>query len=114
MTSTCVIKRDTGATVTDPTTGIDVPVLSTIYSGSCRLRMPNPDARNETAAGQSIEVQHPILSLPVAASGSSSVRADDVATISSPLDPATVVARIAGVHSQTNSTARRFPVEVKS
>lgn len=113
MESTCVIVRK-GANTTDPATGVDSPTLTTIYSGKCRLRLPNPESRDEAAAGQALERQRPSLSIPVTASGSAAVRTDDIVTITSPLDPATVVVRIAGFHSQTHSTARRFPVEVIS
>jgi len=112
MESTCVIKRQTGTT--PDSNGVEVPTYSTIYTGKCRLRMPDARPNTVVAAGQSIAVQAPILSIPVTATGSGNVRTDDIATISSPLDGNTVVARIAGFHSQTHSTARRFPVEVQS
>lgn len=113
MDSTCVITRN-GAIVTDPATGVDAPSVTTIYSGKCRLRMPNAISRPEAAAGQAIDRQSPELSIPVTASGSASVIPDDIAVITSALDAVTVRARISGVHSQTHSTARRFPLEVQS
>jgi len=113
MDSTCVITR-AGSPTVDPATGAETPSLTTIYTGKCRLRMSDARSDEVAAAGQSIEVQSPILSLPVTATGSAAVRTDDVATITTPLDSNTVVARIAGFHTQTHSTARRFPVEVQS
>lgn len=112
MESSCVITRQTG---TSPDgNGVEVPTFSTIYEGKCRLRMQDARADTVAAAGQTVAIQSPILSLPVAATGSANVRTDDIATITSPLDANTVVARIAGFHTQTHSTARRFPVEVQS
>jgi hypothetical protein len=108
MESTCVIKRQTGTT--PDSNGVEVPTYSTIYTGKCRFRMPDARSNTIVAAGQSLTVQSPTLSIPVTASGSASVRTDDVAVIT--VDSSTVTARIAGIHSQTHSTARRFPVEV--
>lgn len=112
MESTCVIKRKSGTA--EDGNGVVTDTFTTIYSGKCRLRMPDAHPNTVVAAGQSIEVQSPILSIPVTASGSGSVKSDDIATVSSPLDGNTVVCRIAGFHTQTHSTARRFPVEVQS
>lgn len=112
MESSCVVTR-AGAVATDPATGVDSPTLTTIYSGKCRLRFPDANSNDVAAAGQSIEKQSPTLSLPVDAA-SALVLTDDVATVTSPFDPLVIVVRIAGVHSQTHSTARRFPVEVLS
>lgn len=111
MESTCVIARN-GVVTTDPATGVDSPATSTIYTGVCRLRFPDARANDVAAADQALGVQVPILSIPVEATGSGLVRVDDVATVS--IDGVTVVARIAGIHTQTHQTARRFPVEVTS
>lgn len=110
MDSLCVIQRQSG--VVENANGVETPTYTTIYSGKCRLRMPHADARNAAASGQSVELQTPTLSLPVV--GSENVLPDDIATISSPLDPLVVTARVMGVHSQTHSTARRLQVEVTS
>lgn len=113
MGSTCVIKRQTGTSVSG-TTGAETPTYTTIYTGVCRLRMSDAKSNEVAAAGQAIEIQSPILSIPVAATGSASVLTDDIAVITSPLDANVITARIAGFHTQTHSTARRFPVEVQS
>jgi hypothetical protein len=113
MTSSCVIQRQSGTT-TDPATGIDTPTFTGIYTGKCRLRMPDARSNDVQAAGQTVEVQSPTLSIPVTAAGSGSVRPGDIATVTSPLDPNIVTVRIAGIHTQTHSTARRFPVEIQS
>lgn len=113
MGSTCVIRRKTGES-TDAN-GVVSDVFTTIYSGKCGLRMADAQSNQVVAAGQSLETQSPTLSIPVAAAGSASVRPDDIATVTTPLDSFdsfVAIARIAGMHSQTHSTARRFPVEV--
>lgn len=110
MESTCVIRRKTGTT--EDANGSPVDVFTTIYSGKCRLRVTEARSDEVAAAGQALSKQFPILSIPVTAAGSGDVRVDDVASVASPLDPYPTTARIAGVHSQTHSTARRFPVEV--
>lgn len=111
MESTCVIVRRTFVTDGE---GVDQPTITTIYTGKCRLRMPDARQNDVAAAGQALGVQSPVLSIPVIAFGSASVAPDDIATVTSPLDPVELVVRIAGIHSQTHSTARRFPVEVTS
>lgn len=110
MDSTVVIKRQTGTTPNG--NGVLVPTFDIIYDGVGRLRMPDAQSNQVAAAGQALEIQSPVLSIPVTAVGSDLVLPDDIATITSPLDSFSVVARIAGVHTQTHSTARRFPVEI--
>lgn len=114
MESTVTITRKGGATTTDPETGVVSPSITTIYEGKCRLRMPDARPTGVAAAGQSVEKQSPVLSLPIAAEGSVDVRPDDVAVVYSALDGYSVTVRIAGLHTQTHSTARRFPVEVET
>lgn len=114
MESACVISRDTGATTIDPDTGVETPSLTMVYTGKCRLRMPSQTDRRIEAAGQALSRQAPELSIPIGALGSADVRTSDIATITTPLDSLIVIARISGLHSQTHSTARRFPVELVS
>lgn len=110
MDSTVTIVRP--GTPTEDANGVLTPTFTTVYSGKCRLRISDARPDEVAAAGQAVAKQNPVLSIPVTATGSADVRVDDMATITSPLDSAVVVARIAGTHSQTHSTARRFPVEV--
>lgn len=112
MESTVVITR-AGADTVNESTGAVVPgTASTIYTGKGRLRMSDARANEVVAAGQSVAVQQPILSVPVV--GSEGVRVNDIATITSDLDTKVVVARIASMNAQTFATARRFQVEVLS
>jgi hypothetical protein len=114
MESTCVITRTvTGVPPIDHNTGRSNDVTSTIYTGPCRLRFPSIRPEQSLAEGQQLVKDRGILSLPI--TGSSSVRAGDIAvvTLSATLDPGTTVtATIAAPFTQTHSTARRFPVEV--
>lgn len=114
MVSTCTITSD-GVKVWDEETGGYVESGTTVYSGPCKLRFPpqGRSLRELDVQGQFLIEQEPLLSLPVA--GSELVSPGDVVTITAnPFDPAMVglKIRIAGVHTQTFATARRFPVEV--
>lgn len=110
MESTCVITRATAPT--ENSDGVLTPGTPTsIYSGVCRLRFTDARSNEVAAAGQAISKQDPSLSIPVAGTGAANVRPDDIATIT--VDTETVVARIAGMHTQTHATARRFPVEIQ-
>jgi len=110
MESTVVIKR--AGTPSEDANGVLTPTYTTIYSGVCRLRMTEARSDEVAVAGQALAKQNPTLSIPVSATGSADVRVDDIATVTTPLDSLIVLGRIAGIHSQTHSTARRFPIEV--
>lgn len=114
MTASCVVSRVSGIPVTDPATGADTFPSTTIYTGKCRLRMPFNRTTGVAAAGQSIEKQQPELWLPISDATSANVRPDDVAVVTSPLDPEVVTVRIAGLHAQTHSTSRRLHVEIQT
>lgn len=114
MESTCVVTRNGAPTVNGD--GSTTPAVTTIYTGSCKLRFPSVRAVQVLVEGQSIVHDKGILSLPVVGD-SANVRADDfaVVTLSPTLDPGTVVTvRIETPFTQTFSTARRFPVEVSN
>lgn len=114
MSSACIVRRATGDAI-DHNTGIDTPTYAVIYTGKCRLRFDFARVTEVQAAGQTVSDQRPVLSLPVLTSGD--VLTNDVAEITAnPLDPSLVGKkfRIAGVHAQSQATARRFPVEVSS
>lgn len=114
MESTCVITRVVPGTI-DHNTALATDVTTTIYTGKCRLRFPTIRPIESLAEGQQLTKDRGQLSLPII--GSSSVRAGDVAvvTLSTTLDPGTVVTvQIQAPFTQTHSTARRFPVSVTS
>jgi hypothetical protein len=113
MKSTCVIRRVTGTELDEETLNT-TPTYEVSYSGRCRVRFASTAAPREVdAQSQLLVEQEPILHLPVV--GSEGVRVGDVAEITAnPHDPKLVGVRfrVAGVHSQTLGTARRFPIEV--
>lgn len=116
MGSMCVISRKTG-TVRDETTAKDTDVFTPIYTGKCRVSFPNTRAYGLSAGSQSFERQLPTVSIPVEAAGSADVHVNDVVLITAnPLDAGMVGVRfrVAGIHSMTQGTARRLPVEVLS
>lgn len=123
MTTLCVIKRKTGTT--EDANGVPVDTFSIIYDhatipgtgAKCRLKFTDARSDDVAAGGQGVAKQNPILSIPVTATGSASVRTDDICVITAnPLDPGTVgrIYRIAGEHDMTYATARRFPLERQS
>lgn len=115
MVSVCTITRGGGAGVWNESTGQYDSTAVTVYSGPCRVRFPSTVVRESDTQNQFTVEQEPLLSLPVA--GSEGVTVDDVVTITAnPSDSAMVglTLRIAGLHAQTQATARRFPVEVTS
>lgn len=111
MTSSCTIHRRTGFTV-NPSTGVETPTWSVIYTGKCRLRYPFVRPQQALADGQQLARQRGILSLPIV--GSESVQTDDVATIDvNPLDSGVIgqTFRVEGPFTETHATSRRLAVE---
>lgn len=114
MLSTCTV-NSAGEPVWDEATGDYVPSGTTVYEGPCKLRFPSTVLRESDVQSQFVVEQEPMLALPVV--GSELVSVGDVVTITAnPFDAAMVglKLRVAGVHTQTFATARRFPVELVS
>lgn len=117
MESTCAITRTTPADpAVDPETGLNnPPVVTTIYSGKCRLRFPFVRPEQALAAGQQLAKERGILSIPM--EGSANVTTNDIAIITdNPLDTGSVDQkfRVMGPFTETHATSRRLPVEVTS
>lgn len=116
MTDTCTITRTMGSTV-DPETGLNTPVVVTVYTGRCRLKFTTARVFKVEAAGQLLGEEKPELSIPIGVTG---ILPRDVATITAvdvvAGDPSFVGTRlvIEGPHSQTAATAHRFPVAILS
>jgi len=111
-----IIRRATGATVTDPVTLEESNVMVVIVPDSiCKARMPAAtDPGVAHLPGYSVVRDESIVSFPVDAPGSGDVTTGDVwECTANPLDPSLVGVKlkISGVHHQTFATARRFPVE---
>lgn len=116
MESTCTV-RGVATLVLNESTGAYEETENVIYTGKCRLRFKSEQTTERGIAEQVVALQHPELSIPVGAAGSADVLPDHVVTIdSNPLDAGLVgrTFRVAGFHSQTHATARRFPLEVAS
>lgn len=115
MTSTCTITGPGGEPVWDDETGTYITVPGeAIYEGKCRLRWGNPAPQNASAGEAAWAVDRTgTLSLPLA--GTAHVGDGAVVTITAnPNDPGMVglVLHVLTGHHQTDSTARRLPVEV--
>jgi hypothetical protein len=112
MVSKVKITRAGGQPVLDENTGDYVyPPPTVVYTGKCRLRLPNLNVKQVDAAGQQLVVQQSVLSIPLAAVG---VKPNDVAEIThNQLDESLSGQkfRIVGNSEQTISTARRFSIE---
>lgn len=115
MGTTCRITRPGGEPVWDDTVGEYVtPPGEVIYEGRCRLRWGNPAPQNASAGETAWAVDRTgTLSLPLAGTahvGDGAV----VAITANPNDPGMVglVLHVLTGHHQTDSTARRLPVEV--
>lgn len=111
MLDTCTVTRVTGKTF-DPETRLNVPTVTTIYSGKCEMKMPGTDAETARGPGQVEDIQKGVLKLP--ATGAVAVREGDQVLIDTSLNPAMVglKATIRGGHYQSAATARRLAVEV--
>ena len=122
MDSTVRIRRK-GERAFDEATGKYTNAWTTIYEGPARVRFREADPVERDSSGQRLAEQSPTVALPIAGhpditvGSSGAVRVDDIGEVIKNPDDVEVVGtdfRIAGVHSQTHSTARRFPVEVNS
>jgi hypothetical protein len=114
MTDTCTIVRPTKSGDPDPTTGKTPTASVPVYSGPCEYVAANTEARAVGSGGRDLVQQGAVLKLPVAAAGSATVRAGDVATVTlvshDPTSPPLTV-RVSGGHHQTVAVSRRIPVE---
>lgn len=91
----------------------DDPSNDLVYEGPCRLREVSPRILNRYAEGQVLADQQLVLSLPVGTSGD--VRTGDLVTITDGGPDPSLTGRqyrIGGLHSQTEATAHRYPVEI--
>lgn len=114
MTSTCTITGPGGEPVWDDDAGEYVTAPGgTLYDGKCRLRMGNPAPQNADAGETAWAVDRGVLSLPI--DGTANVGDGATVTITgNPHDPGMVglVLTVLAPHFQTDSTARRLPVQV--
>jgi hypothetical protein len=114
MVDTCTVTRaSSGAPVVDNNNGTVTPAAPrTIYSGPCRVQVPDAAEKIEEAGGDALSVQAAIISLPVA--GSEAVAVGDVVTVTSATfdaDLAEVDYVVRGLHRKSHATARRLRCE---
>lgn len=113
MTSSCVITTP-GAPAWDDSTGTYEPgTPTTIYSGKCRLRWPNPAPQDGNSGQTSWAVDRiATLSIPIDAPP---VPDGAVATMTAnPHDPSVVGMELTVLtpQGQSHGTARRLPVQI--
>lgn len=114
MTSSCRITRLTLVSLDTSTLNLTDtdPTDDEIYAGPCRVRSLIARVQTRDVEGQLLAMQQPTLALPVLTSGT--VKVGDTVTITDGGDDPSLTGRkfiIRGLHSQTQSTAHRFPVE---
>lgn len=109
MTSTCVVRRMTGRTAQDESTGLEVPVWDDVYTGRLRLSGSRNAATTRTEDVGGVEVQRAlrIAHFPASATG---LRDGDLIDVTGG-DNAGVVLRLIEANWQDQATARRYPVE---
>lgn len=114
MTSTCVITVAGESTWDDETGEYDEPEPDTLYEGRCRLRWGNPAPQDGNAGETAWAVDRTgTLSLPI--DGTAHIPDGALVTITgNPNDPDMVGLELTVLapHFQTDSTARRLPVQV--
>lgn len=123
MRSKVRIRRRSKTTQRNPETGLEEHTWSVVYEGPGRLRADAAQPQDSDAAGQQVTDRQMRVSLPIGADprivtgASADVKVDDVGVLTAnPDDPASVGLefRVRDGHVQTQSTARRLPVEVTS
>lgn len=113
MEDACAITRGAPKTF-NTTTGAYAQGSGTpVYTGKCRVRMPNVAEASAEFAGLDVTTQTVIVSVPVSATG---IKVGDAVTITAAQDAELVdrVFRVMGLHFQTHSSARRLRCEVVS
>jgi hypothetical protein len=112
MVDACTITHGTGGSVQDETTGQVTRTTSTVYTGPCRVQLPQAQPRTADVAERTATLQRAIISLPVATSAG--VRVGAMVTITAAALDGDLVARrfrVVGLHHKTYATARRLECE---
>ncbi len=117
MRSSCRVQRASGQPAVGTDGEVHAPTI-TVYEGPCRLRTVSTVTSDIEAADQLLVGQASILSLPVATSGD--IRRGDTVTFIPSNDPDDDLDQalfahtmmIAGLHFDTDATARRLPLRL--
>lgn len=116
MTDTCTIERPTGEFATNPDTGVDEPVMETVYplggqDGRCKLGSTPSTGEHFDTGEHRYLVEQPRLHLPY----SVNVRSGDQATITSTETgnvSTNIPLRLMDLNRGTHKTSQRWNVEV--
>lgn len=111
FTDTCTITR-VASSVTNKTSGVITPTLTTVYSGPCRVQQAQAQATREDAGEASRLMVPRELQLPVATS--TGIQADDTVTITAAPYDADLVGRVFTVREEmakSHASARRLGIE---
>ncbi len=114
MVDSCTVTRaGVGPGTVNETTGaVTPPAPTTVYTGRCRVQVPQAVPSEQDAGGAPVAVQPTAVSLPVV--GSEGVEVGDVVTITAATFDASLVGVtyvVRGLHRKTHATARRLRVE---
>jgi hypothetical protein len=112
MVDACTVAHGTGGGVQDETTGQVARTTSTVYTGPCRVQLPQAQPRTSDVAERTATVQRAIVSLPVATS--TGVRVGATVTITAAALDADLAGRrfrVVGLHHKSYATARRLECE---
>lgn len=109
MSDTCTVTRVTSRRLSSA--GAFTDTTETIYSGKCRVAVPDVTASMPEAGGQQVVVQQFVVSVPISVT---TVKPGDVVTVTAaPYDEALVnkTLRVRDVPYGSQLTARRLPCE---
>lgn len=112
MSATCVVKRPTGATVTDPDTWQDVPELENVPSrGICKIQTATPQASYPEDGQVRLTLERLQLHMPI---GDPVRDGDLVEILVDSIDPANngLVFRLTELQRGTYRTAQRWDAEL--
>lgn len=111
MVDSCTIEHRSGAGVLDEATGQVSKPATVVYTGPCRVQVPQAQPRTAEVAERTATLQGIVVSIPV---GSGGVRVGAVVRITAAtLDPELVdrTFRVVGIHHKTHGTAQRLQCE---
>lgn len=113
MTDTITIRRATGATTRDPSTGSTVPTYADVLTSKCKVQARSLQALTADAGGRTATTVRLELHLPVSAAA---VQTGDVAEVTAvgALSDVQLLGRkftIAAPVAKSFATARRYEVE---
>lgn len=110
MLDACTVQRP-GGSMTDYDTGVVSPILTSVYTGACKVQQTGTQSSNPTAGGHSFTVQFSRVDFPVAAGP---FLVGDVVTVTASALDAQLVSRkfrVVELFHKSYATAQRTRVE---